>query len=89
MLSDEGKKQIAKAEELKAVADDLGTSRALLAIAWCLKNPNVSTVILGASKPEQVTENLKAMELLPKLTDQVTERIEGILGNKPADPIRW
>ena len=89
ILSDEGKAQIAKAEELKTVADDLGTSRALLAIAWCLKNPNVSTVILGASKPEQVTENLKAMELLPKLTEDVMERIETILGNKPAPPIRW
>ncbi len=89
ILSDEGKAQIAKAEELKTVADDLGTNRALLAIAWCLKNPNVSTVILGASKPEQVTENLKAMELLPKLTDEVMERIETILGNRPAPPIRW
>lgn len=89
ILSDEGKAQIAKAEELKTVADDLGTNRALLAIAWCLKNPNVSTVILGASKPEQVTENLKAMDLLPKLTDEVMERIETILGNRPEPPIRW
>ncbi|MBD3869562.1 MAG: aldo/keto reductase [Acidobacteria bacterium] len=89
ILSDEGKAQIAKAEELKSVADDLGTNRALLAIAWCLKNPNVSTVILGASKPEQVTENLKAMDLLPKLTDEVMDRIETILGNKPEPPIRW
>ena len=89
ILSDEGKARIAKAEELKAVADDLGASRALLAIAWCLKNRNVSTVILGASKPEQVTENLKAIDLLPKLTGEVMERIEGILGNKPELPTQW
>jgi voltage-dependent potassium channel beta subunit len=89
ILSDEGKANIEKAEQLKTVADDLGTSRALLAIAWCLKNPNVSTVILGASKPEQVTENLKAMDLLKKLNDDVMERIETILGNKPDPPVRW
>jgi voltage-dependent potassium channel beta subunit len=89
ILSDEGQAQIAKAEQLKVVADDLGTNRALLAIAWCLKNPNVSTVILGASKPEQVTENLKALDVAPKLTDEVMERIDGILGNKPKPPIQW
>jgi voltage-dependent potassium channel beta subunit len=89
ILSDEGQAQIAKAEQLKVVADELGTNRALLAIAWCLKNPNVSTVILGASKPEQVTENLKALDVAPKLTDEVMERIDGILGNKPKPPIQW
>jgi voltage-dependent potassium channel beta subunit len=89
ILSPEGQARIAKAEELKEVADDLGTNRALLAIAWCLKNPNVSTVILGASRPEQVTENLKALDVLPKLTDEVMERIDKILGNRPKPPILW
>lgn len=48
-----------------------------------LKNSNVSTVITGASRPEQVTENMKALEVVPKLTHQVMERIEAILDNKP------
>jgi len=51
--------------------------------AWCLVNPNVSTVITGASRPEQVVENMAAMDVLPKLTEEVLERIEGILDNKP------
>lgn len=59
---------------------------ASLAIAWTLKNPHVSTCILGASKPEQITENLKALDVLPKLTDDVMEKIEGILDNKPEHP---
>jgi len=49
-----------------------------------LKNPNVSTVITGASRPEQVIENMKALDVAPKLTDAVMERIEAILGNTPA-----
>ena len=56
---------------------------AQLALGWCLKNPNVSTVITGASRPEQVNENMNALEVVPKLTSSVMERIEGILGNKP------
>jgi aryl-alcohol dehydrogenase-like predicted oxidoreductase len=50
-----------------------------LALAWCLKNPHVSTVITGASKPEQVRENMKAGEVVGKLTDEVMQRIEEIL----------
>ncbi|MGZ4966984.1 MAG: aldo/keto reductase, partial [Chthoniobacterales bacterium] len=53
------------------------------ALAWCLKNPNVSTVITGASKPKQVRENMKAGELVPQLTNEVMQRIEKILQNKP------
>ena len=58
-------------------------ARAQLALAWCLKNPNVSTVITGASRPEQVVENMKAAEVAARLTPEVLERIEGIVGNKP------
>ena len=82
-----GKEMIRKAGELQAVADELGCGMAKLAIAWCVKNPNVSTVILGASKLSQLEENLKALELLPKLNDQVVDRIEAIVENKPREPI--
>jgi aryl-alcohol dehydrogenase-like predicted oxidoreductase len=54
-----------------------------LALAWLAKNPNTSTVILGASKPEQVLDNLKALEVLPKLTPEIMDKIESILQNKP------
>jgi voltage-dependent potassium channel beta subunit len=65
------------------LAGELGMSQATLALAWCLKNPNVSTVITGASRVEQVTENMKAVEAKEKLTPEVMERIEAILDNKP------
>ena len=70
-------------KNLAPVAADLGCTLAQMAIAWCLKNPNVSTVITGASKPEQVVENMKALEVADKLTPEVMQRIEGILQNKP------
>ena len=70
-------------KNLGAVAKDLGATQAQLALAWVLKNPNVSTVITGASRPEQVGENIKAIEVAEKLTAEVMQRIEGILGNKP------
>jgi voltage-dependent potassium channel beta subunit len=68
---------------LGQLAAELGCTTAQLAIAWCLKNPNVSTVITGASRPEQVHENMKATEVVSKLTPDVLERIEVILNNKP------
>jgi len=75
--------RIEKVKQLQSVAVDLRCSMAQLALAWCLKNPNVSTVITGASRPEQVTENMEAPDVVPKLTPSVMERIEEILGNKP------
>jgi voltage-dependent potassium channel beta subunit len=75
--------RIEKVKQLQPVAADLSCSLAQLALAWCLKNPNVSTVITGASKAAQVRENVKALEVVPKLTPEVMERIEGILENKP------
>ena len=65
------------------VAEQLGCTMAQLALAWCLVNPNVSTVITGASRPEQVEENMSALEVVPKLTSEVLEKIEVILDNKP------
>jgi aryl-alcohol dehydrogenase-like predicted oxidoreductase len=62
---------------------ELQTSIAALALAWVAKNPNTSTVILGASKPEQVLENLKALEVIPKLTPEILEKIEKILDTTP------
>ncbi len=75
--------RIAKVRQLQPIADEVGATLAQLALAWCLKNPNVSTVITGASRAEQVGENMKALEIAPKLTDEVMERIEQVLGNKP------
>jgi voltage-dependent potassium channel beta subunit len=75
-----------KVKQLGKLADELGMSMPLMALAWCIKNPNVSTAILGASKTSQLKENLKAPEAKEKLTDDVMERIEEILGNKPKMP---
>ncbi len=72
-----------KASALQKLADDLGVSLAKLCIAWCLKNPNVSTVILGASKVAQLEENLKAIDVLPVLKDDVLDKIEDIVKTKP------
>ncbi len=74
---------IAKVKELGKVAKDLDASLSQMAIAWCLKNPNVSTVITGASRMEQMHENMKAMEVVEKLTPDVMEQIEKVLGNNP------
>lgn len=68
----------AKVHALAAVAEDLGCSLAQLSIAWCARNPRVSTVITGASRVEQVHENLQALNVLPRLTDDVKDRIEEI-----------
>lgn len=73
-------------KNLDALANDLGISLPHLAIAWCLKNENVSTVILGASKTEQLEHNLKAAEVVSLLTDEVMQNIELILNNKPKLP---
>ena len=84
--SEEGQQKLAKVRELTAIAEGLGTSMSRLAIAWCLRNPRVSTVIMGASRVEQVHDNLRALDLLPQLTDDVMATIEGVLGNKPEAP---
>jgi aryl-alcohol dehydrogenase-like predicted oxidoreductase len=74
---------LARVKALEPIAAELGCTLAQLALAWCLKNPNVSTVITGASRAEQVTENMKALDVAPKLTGDVMERIERILNNRP------
>ncbi|KAG9203644.1 hypothetical protein B5807_05903 [Epicoccum nigrum] len=83
LKSEEGQAKIEKVRKLTKVAEKLGASVSQLSLAWAAKNPNVSTVILGASKVEQIHDNIGALKLLPKLTPEVMEEIEGILGNKP------
>jgi voltage-dependent potassium channel beta subunit len=70
-------------KRLKPVAKNLDCTMAQLALAWCLKNPNVSTVITGATSPEQVNENVKAAEAVPRLDSDVMKRIEGLLAGVP------
>ncbi len=77
---------IAKVGKLIELANALGTNMARLALAWSIKNPNVSTAIMGASKMEQLEDNLLSLEVLPLLTDEVIAKIEAILENKPAQP---
>jgi voltage-dependent potassium channel beta subunit len=89
LVGNESKINAMKVKGLEPIAEELGATMAQLALAWCLKNPDVSTVITGASRAEQVRENMKALEVVPKLTDDVTERIEEVLQNKPADPTDW
>ncbi len=69
----------AKVRSFVEVAKDLDCTPAQLAIAWCVKNPRVSSVITGASKVSQVVENMRAIEVVPRLTDKVMERIAGIV----------
>jgi voltage-dependent potassium channel beta subunit len=75
--------RIEMVKRLQPLAAELGGSLAQLGLAWCLANPNVSSVISGASRAEQVRENMKALEMAPKLTPDVLKRIDEILGNKP------
>lgn len=76
----EAEGRLAAVAKFEAIARDLGSSLPCLAIAWCLKNPNVSTVILGASKVEQLTENLGALDVLEKLTPQVMRELDTLSG---------
>jgi len=75
--------KIDKVQKLVPVAEKVGCSMPQLALAWCLKNPHVSTVMTGASKPYQVEENMKALDYVEKLTPEIMEDIEEILDNKP------
>ena len=81
--SPEGQNNLERVRRLSLVSAELGISLAHLALAWCIKNPNVSTVITGASRVGQVHENLKALTVVPQLTADVMDQIETALGNKP------
>ena len=78
--------KVEKIKKLLPLTEQLQCSLAALSIAWCIKNPNVSTAILGATKKEQLIENLKALEVLPQLTDAVMQQIEEVVQTKPVQP---
>jgi voltage-dependent potassium channel beta subunit len=80
---------IDKVERLRPIAADLSCTLAQLAIAWCLTNPHVSTAILGASRPEQLVENLGAAEVVDRLTPDVLAAIEEVLDNRPEPEYDW
>ena len=75
--------KLEKVKKLVVLAGELGVSLAALAIAWTIKNPNVTTAILGATKKEQLLENLKALDVVKLLTGEVVNKIEAVLQNKP------
>jgi len=81
------KENLDKVAQLEKIAKKLGLSLPVLAITWCLKNENVSTVMLGASKLSQLEENFKAIEAKAKLTPEVMDEIEKALNNKPVYPV--
>lgn len=78
--------RLEKVKKLNHLALELDTSLPKLALAWCLVNPNVSTVILGASKLPHLKENMAALEVVQKISPEVQEHIENILQNKPVPP---
>ena len=87
--SADAQRNIEMVRQLATVAADLECSVAQLALAWCLANPRVSTVITGASRLEQVQENMAAMKVAERLTPDVLERIEEIVDNRPETESDW
>lgn len=83
LIGEEAKPKIEKVKQLTLLAGELGLSTARLAIAWCLKNERVSTVITGATKIDQVKENMKAVADIKKITPEIMKKIELILDNQP------
>ncbi|OGE57065.1 hypothetical protein PENARI_c002G02395 [Penicillium arizonense] len=81
---DTWQRQLDQVAALKPIAEGLGVSPAQLALAWVLKNPNISSMITGASRPQQVTDNIRALAVVELLTEEVVEKIEAALGNAPA-----
>lgn len=78
--------KVEKVRKLSTLANEIGISMPVLGVAWCIRNPNVSTAILGASRTSQLEENLKAIEAIDLLTDEVMDRIDAILDNIPERP---
>ncbi|GAA5522351.1 aldo/keto reductase [Aliifodinibius salicampi] len=83
--TESGRQKLQKVERLSKIADKASIPMPQFALAWCLKNPNVSTVITGASKPEQVRQNMKAIEVVDKLTPDIMSQIEEVLDNEPEE----
>lgn len=78
--------KLKKVKKLAALASKMGVTTAQLSIAWCIKNKDISTAILGATQKQQLIENLKAVEVEKMLTDEIMKKIEGIMDNKPSLP---
>ena len=89
LASDAGQAKLAKTRSLNELADKAGLPLAHLALLWCLANPRVSTVILGASRASQLSDNLAALKSKAKLTPEVMAEIETIMANKPAAAQRF
>jgi voltage-dependent potassium channel beta subunit len=89
MMGEQGRARIEKIKELAKIADGAGMPIHHMALLWCLANPRVSTVILGASKIEQLHDNLSALKSREKMTADVMAAIEEVMGNKPAAPQRF
>jgi len=89
LKSPEGQAKIEKVKKLTKIAERLGATVTNLSLAWVAKNQNVSTVILGATSTQQISENIKALEVLEKLDDKVMEEIEEVLANKPKQPMTF
>ncbi|MGV8855186.1 MAG: potassium channel beta subunit family protein [Devosia sp.] len=87
--SDAGKAKLEQVRQLATLAKAIGLPIHHLALLWCLNNPHVSTVILGASRKSQLADNLSALDSKAKLTPDVIDKIEAIMGNKPAEPQRF
>ncbi len=79
--------RLLKTQKLQIIANDLHLSLPVLALSWCLKNPNVSTVILGATKVKQLEENLTAIDKYTMLNAEIMEAIDAVLENKPKLPV--
>ena len=77
--TDEARDRVEKVKQLGEIASDLDVPLASMALAWCLKNPHVSSVITGASKPAQIRENMKAAELVPRMSAEIMGRIDKVL----------
>jgi aryl-alcohol dehydrogenase-like predicted oxidoreductase len=75
-----------KVKALSSLAKELSITMAQLSIAWCIKNPDVTTTILGASRKEQLLENLQSLEVAEKLNNEIMQRIEDIVQTKPVLP---
>jgi voltage-dependent potassium channel beta subunit len=88
-FGEEGKQKLEKVRKLTQLSKELDMSLTHLSIAWCLKNPNVSTVILGASRLSQLEDNLKALDVVEQLSTDVMDKIEAIVDNQPAAPLRF
>ncbi|KAJ5493514.1 voltage-gated potassium channel subunit beta [Penicillium diatomitis] len=86
--NDEWKQSIAKVIKLKPIAEQLGVTQSQLALAWCLKNEHVSSVITGASNPQQIVENVQALKALDKMTPEVMESIDDVVGKIDLAPAR-